>query len=89
MQKNRRNKDVVNEAGGIDSANRLRSAFDLSLKTLSNQHLDESLLLKQGQLLWRMESSTVCGSYRVIRGVPLAIGVVASRSFWNGVGELD
>lgn len=80
---------MVNEAWGVDAANRSRSTFDLGLKALSNQHLDKSLLLKQGQLVWRTEGSTVCGGHMVNRGVPLAIGVVASRSFWNDIGEVD
>lgn len=65
-----------------------KSAFDLGVKAFLDQRFDEGLLLEQGQLLWWMQGSVPCRCRRVIRDVPLAIGVVASRSFWNDIGGL-
>ena len=86
--KNRSNRDMSKGAGGVNAVGSSRSALDLGVKALSNQRFDHSLLLEQGQLICKTECLAARGCYRMIRGVPLAICVVASRSFWNDIGGL-
>lgn len=86
--KNHSNMGVSKGAGGVNAMGSSGSALDLGIEALSNQHFDGSLLLERGQLLCKTEGLTARGCYRVVRGVPLAICVVASRSFWNDIGGL-
>lgn len=84
---NHGSRGVSKGAGGVNAVGSSSSALDLGVEALSNQHFDDGLLFEQGQFICKTESSAVRRYYEAIHGVPFAIFAVASRSFWNGMGE--